>query len=57
MAIPAKLKSHQPAIHPPEIPKAPLDWTFQELASLANLVSRCPDKPTAAPLRAMKGAA
>lgn len=57
MGIPTKLKSHQPAIHPPEIPKAPLDWTFQELASLANLVSRCPDKPTAAPLRAMKGAA
>jgi hypothetical protein len=56
MGIPAKLKSHQPAIYPPEIPEAPIEWPLQEPASLANLVSRCPDKPTAAPLRAMKGA-
>ena len=48
MGIPAKLKSQQRAIHPPEIPEAPIEWTFQVPSSLANLVSRCPDKPTAA---------
>lgn len=57
MGIRAKLKSHQRAIHSPEIPKAPIEWTFQELASLAKLVSRSPDEPTAALFRAMKGAA
>jgi hypothetical protein len=55
MGIPAKLKSHQPPIDSPEIPKATGQWTTQELASLAKLVSRRPDEPTAALLRAMKG--
>jgi hypothetical protein len=57
MRIPAKLKLHPPAIHPPEILKVPIQWTAQELASLAKLVSRRPDEPTAALLRAMKGVA
>jgi hypothetical protein len=34
MGIPAKLKSHQPAIYPPEISEAPIEWTLQEPASL-----------------------
>jgi hypothetical protein len=55
MGIPAKIKSHQPAVHSPEIPKAPIQWTAHELACLAKLVSRCPDEPAAALLRAMKG--
>lgn len=57
MGTPTKLKSHQPPVHPPEIPKATARWTAQQLASLAKLVSRCPDEPTAALLRAMKGGA
>jgi hypothetical protein len=45
MGIPAKLKSHQPPIDSREIPKATGQWTAQELASLAKLVSRPPTNP------------
>jgi hypothetical protein len=55
MGTPTKLKSYQPPVHPTEIPKASAQWTAQELASLAKLVSRCPNEPTAALLRAMEG--
>jgi hypothetical protein len=37
-----------------ELPQAPVLWTWQELESLAKLLSDAPAEPTAALIRAMK---
>jgi hypothetical protein len=57
MGIPAKLKSHQPAIYPPEIPEAPIEWTFKSLRAWLISSPAAPTNPRLLRLRAMKGAA
>jgi hypothetical protein len=57
MAIPVKADTSRPAIHLSPLPQADICWTPQELASLAKLLSRRPQQPTALLVRAMKEAA
>jgi hypothetical protein len=48
---------HKSIFSEKQLPQIRVSWTRQELAGLVKLLSRSPEKPISALIRAMKGAA